>query len=287
MDMLRYQTASANARQWSSDLACRDPPSSKAIRAYSPVHNVKAGTCYPPTLVTTADHDDRVVPSTATSSPPNCSAQSCPNPVMIRIETRAGHGAGKPVWMQIEDIADQFGFVANALKMPAPVEGTAGTRPGDTSRREELAGAKFAGSGKVRRTRVPRPSTPSSTVALPGAGAAASRTMARPRPAAGGARGIARAMERSNTWARSAAGIPTPVSPTSTTRIPGHATAQRSRCPGGRRRDGVVGEIAQRLLEHPGRAARKPQIQKSAPSRCRRRRPMRAALHADLDHLGQ
>ena len=47
-------------------------------------------------------------------------AQGCANPVMIRIETRAGHGAGKPVWMQIEDIADQFGFVANALGVPAP-----------------------------------------------------------------------------------------------------------------------------------------------------------------------
>jgi prolyl oligopeptidase len=122
MDMLRYHVASANARQWSSDLGIsEDPAEFKALRAYSPVHNVKPGACYPPTLVTTADRDDRVVPWHSYKFAAELqSAQSCPNPVMIRIETRAGHGAGKPVWMQIEDIADQFGFVANALGMPAP-----------------------------------------------------------------------------------------------------------------------------------------------------------------------
>jgi prolyl oligopeptidase len=122
MDMLRYHTASANARQWSSDFGLsEDAAEFKALRAYSPVHNVKAGICYPPTLVTTADRDDRVVPwhsyKFAAELQHN---QSCAHPVLIRIETRAGHGAGKPVWMQIEDIADQFGFVANALGMPAP-----------------------------------------------------------------------------------------------------------------------------------------------------------------------
>jgi prolyl oligopeptidase len=122
MDMLRYQTASANARQWSSDLGLsEDPAEFKAIRAYSPVHNVKQGTCYPPTLVTTADRDDRVVPWHSYKFAAELQhAQGCANPVLIRIETRAGHGAGKPVWMQIEDIADQFGFVAKALGMPAP-----------------------------------------------------------------------------------------------------------------------------------------------------------------------
>jgi prolyl oligopeptidase len=122
MDMLRYQTASANARQWSSDFGvAEDPAEFQALRAYSPVHNVKNGLCYPPTLVTTADHDDRVVPWHSYKFAAELQhAQGCANPVMIRIETRAGHGAGKPVWMQIEDIADQFGFVANALGMPAP-----------------------------------------------------------------------------------------------------------------------------------------------------------------------
>jgi len=122
MDMLRYHTASANARQWSSDYGLsEDSAEFKALRAYSPVHNVKAGACYPPTLVTTADRDDRVVPWHSFKFAAELQhAQGCANPVMIRIETRAGHGAGKPVWMQIEDIADQFGFVANALGMPAP-----------------------------------------------------------------------------------------------------------------------------------------------------------------------
>jgi prolyl oligopeptidase len=122
MDMLRYHTASANARQWSSDFGIsEDPAEFKALRAYSPVHNVKAGTCYPPTLITTADRDDRVVPWNSYKFAAEMQRdQACANPVLIRIETRAGHGAGKPVWMQIEDIADQFGFVANALGMPAP-----------------------------------------------------------------------------------------------------------------------------------------------------------------------
>ena len=96
------------------------PREFKALFAYSPVHNVKAA-CYPPTLVTTADRDDRVVPWHSYKFAAELQrAQSCANPVMIRIETRAGHGAGKPVWMQIEDYADQFGFVANALGMAAP-----------------------------------------------------------------------------------------------------------------------------------------------------------------------
>ncbi len=122
MDMLRYQTASANARQWSSDYGLSENADEfKAIRAYSPVHNVKQGACYPPTLITTADHDDRVVPWHSYKFAAEMQrAQGCDQPVMIRIETRAGHGAGKPVWMQIEDIADSFGFVANALGMNAP-----------------------------------------------------------------------------------------------------------------------------------------------------------------------
>jgi prolyl oligopeptidase len=124
MDMLRYQTASANARQWSSDYGLAENAAEfRALRAYSPVHNVKAGACYPPTLVTTADHDDRVVPWHSFKFAAGMQhAQGCDNPVLIRIETRAGHGAGKPVWMQIEDIADEFGFAAHALGVPAPAD---------------------------------------------------------------------------------------------------------------------------------------------------------------------
>jgi len=124
MDMLRYHTASANARQWSTDFGIsEDPAEFKAIYAYSPLHKLKSGVCYPPTLVTTADHDDRVVPWHSFKFAAELQRdQGCEKPVMIRVETRAGHGAGKPVWMQIEDIADQFGFVANALGVPAPAQ---------------------------------------------------------------------------------------------------------------------------------------------------------------------
>jgi prolyl oligopeptidase len=119
LDMLRYQTASANARQWSTDYGLSDNADDfKAQYAYSPLHNIKAGTCFPPTLVTTADRDDRVVPWHSYKFAASLQkAQACSNPVLLRVETRAGHGAGKPVWMQIEDFADQWAFVSQALRM--------------------------------------------------------------------------------------------------------------------------------------------------------------------------
>ena len=93
-----------------------------------PYQNVKKGTCYPPTLITTADHDDRVVPwHSYKFAAALQAAQTCPNPILIRIETRAGHGAGKPVWMQIDDFADQWAFLAKWLGMtqPGPTPGPA------------------------------------------------------------------------------------------------------------------------------------------------------------------
>jgi prolyl oligopeptidase len=132
LDMLRYQTASANARQWSSDFGlAEDPEQFKVLYAYSPLQNVKKGTCYPPTLITTADHDDRVAPwHSYKFAAALQAAQSCPNPILIHIETRAGHGAGKPVWMQIDDFADQWGFLAKWLGMtpPGPTPGTPAAR---------------------------------------------------------------------------------------------------------------------------------------------------------------
>jgi prolyl oligopeptidase len=123
LDMLRYHTASANARQWSSDYGlAEDPEQFRALYAYSPVQNVKKGVCYPPTLITTADHDDRVVPwHSYKFAAALQAAQICPNPILIRVETRAGHGAGKPVWMQIDDFADQWAFLANWLGLAAPI----------------------------------------------------------------------------------------------------------------------------------------------------------------------
>jgi prolyl oligopeptidase len=86
------------------------------LHAYSPLHNLRPGTCYPATLVTTADHDDRVVPGhsfkyTAALQ----AAQACDNPVLIRVETRAGHGAGKPTSKQIEEAADRWAFLVRTL----------------------------------------------------------------------------------------------------------------------------------------------------------------------------
>ena len=120
MDMLRYHTASANAYAWSSDYGTvEDADQFRALRAYSPLHNLEAGRCYPPTLVTTADHDDRVVPWHSFKFAAELQhAQGCANAVLIRIETRAGHGAGKPTWMQVEDWANQWAFLAKALGMP-------------------------------------------------------------------------------------------------------------------------------------------------------------------------
>lgn len=119
LDMLRYHTPCANARQWSSDYGLSENEDEfHALFAYSPYHNVKAGTCYPPTLVTTADHDDRVVPWHSFKFGAELQyAQGCENPVLVRVETRAGHGAGMPTWMRIESIADRWAFLARTFEM--------------------------------------------------------------------------------------------------------------------------------------------------------------------------
>lgn len=118
LDMLRYHTPSANARQWSSDYGLSENEAEfRALLAYSPLHNIR-NICYPPTLVTTAERDDRVVPwHTYKFTAALQEAQTCANPVMLRVETRAGHGAGKPVWMEIEDFADQWAFLVKSLGM--------------------------------------------------------------------------------------------------------------------------------------------------------------------------
>lgn len=118
LDMLRYHTPSANARQWSSDYGLSENEAEfRAQLAYSPLHNARPA-CYPPTLVTTADRDDRVVPwHSYKFAAALQAAQTCDHPVLLRVETRAGHGAGKPVWMQIEDYADQWAFLVKALGM--------------------------------------------------------------------------------------------------------------------------------------------------------------------------
>ena len=118
MDMLRFQKFTIGWA-WTSDYGSSDNAEQfNYLRAYSPLHNIKPGTCYPPTLAFTADHDDRVVPGhTFKFIATLQAAQNCANPVLVRIETKAGHGAGKPTTKQIDEAADRFAFLARALHM--------------------------------------------------------------------------------------------------------------------------------------------------------------------------
>ncbi len=112
LDMLRYHTFTAGAG-WSFDYGTAEDSKEMFdyLLGYSPVHNVKAGVQYPATLITTGDHDDRVVPAHSFKFAAELQEkQSGPNPVLIRIETQAGHGAGTPVSKIIEQYSDIFGF---------------------------------------------------------------------------------------------------------------------------------------------------------------------------------
>ena len=118
MDMLRFQKFTIGWA-WVSDYGSSDNPDEfKALRAYSPLHNIKAGTIYPPTLVTTADHDDRVWPGHSFKFAATLQeAQAGPAPILIRIETKAGHGAGKPTSKIIDELADRWAFLVRVLDM--------------------------------------------------------------------------------------------------------------------------------------------------------------------------
>jgi len=118
MDMLRFHKFTIGWA-WVSDFGSPDNPEEfTAIRAYLPLHNIKPGTRYPATLITTADHDDRVVPAHSFKFAAALqAAQAGPAPVLIRIETRAGHGGGKPVAKQIEEVADIWSFLVRELKI--------------------------------------------------------------------------------------------------------------------------------------------------------------------------
>ncbi len=117
MDMLRFREFTVG-KGWESDYGSVDNPDEfKALLAYSPLQNVKPGVNYPATLVTTADHDDRVYP--AHSFKFTAAMQHAdPNgkPILLRVETRAGHGAGKPTAKLIDEMADIYAFVLNAMK---------------------------------------------------------------------------------------------------------------------------------------------------------------------------
>jgi prolyl oligopeptidase len=118
MDMLRFHKFTIGWA-WVDDYGSSDHPDHfKSLFAYSPLHNIKPGTCFPPTLITTADHDDRVVPAHSFKFAAALqAAQSCDKPILIRIETKAGHGAGKPTTKLIEEFADQWAFLVKELGM--------------------------------------------------------------------------------------------------------------------------------------------------------------------------
>ena len=113
MDMLRYHKFTIGWN-WASDYGTSDDSKEmfEYLKGYSPLHNLKPGISYPATLVTTADHDDRVVP--AHSFKFAATLQEChkgPNPVLIRIDTKAGHGGGKPLAKVLEEQADIYSFI--------------------------------------------------------------------------------------------------------------------------------------------------------------------------------
>ena len=116
MDMLRFDKFGFGT-QWTGEYGHPDNPADfKVIRAYSPLHNIRKGVKYPPVLITTADHDDRVMPGHSLKYAAALQqAQEGPAPILIRIDTRAGHGAGKPTTKVIDEWVDRFSFLAATL----------------------------------------------------------------------------------------------------------------------------------------------------------------------------
>jgi prolyl oligopeptidase len=118
MDMLRFHKFTIGWAWCSEYGSAENEAEFKALYAYSPLHNLKPGTAYPATMITTADHDDRVVPAHSFKFAAALQeAHQGDNPVLIRIETKAGHGAGKPTSKIIEEIADRGSFLAEILKI--------------------------------------------------------------------------------------------------------------------------------------------------------------------------
>jgi prolyl oligopeptidase len=118
MDMLRFHKFTIGWA-WVAEYGSSENAAEFAtLYAYSPLHNLKPGTAYPATLITTADHDDRVVPAHSFKFAAALQAAHSGNaPVLIRIETKAGHGAGKPTAKIIEEAADKWGFLVRVLEV--------------------------------------------------------------------------------------------------------------------------------------------------------------------------
>lgn len=125
LDMLRYHRPNANARGWSSEFGLSENADEfAALYDYSPVHNTHSGTCYPATLVTTAKNDNRVAPWHSYKFTAALQAkQSCHSPILLNVETRAGHGAGTPMWMKIEAAAEKWAFLQKQLQTTKQKQG--------------------------------------------------------------------------------------------------------------------------------------------------------------------
>ncbi|HZU53917.1 MAG TPA: prolyl oligopeptidase family serine peptidase [Holophagaceae bacterium] len=121
MDMLRFHLFTLGWG-WKSDYGSSETKEGfDTLIKYSPLHNIKPGVKYPPTLVTTSDHDDRVVPAHSFKFAATMQAdQAGPAPILIRVETRAGHGAGKPTDKILAEIADEYAFLVKNLDIKLP-----------------------------------------------------------------------------------------------------------------------------------------------------------------------
>jgi prolyl oligopeptidase len=119
LDMLRYQKFTIGWA-WAADYGSSDEADAFAyLRAYSPLHNLRPGTAYPATLIVTADHDDRVFPAHSFKFAAALqAAQGGTAPVLIRIEAKAGHGAGRPTGKLIAEATDRFAFLVKVLDVP-------------------------------------------------------------------------------------------------------------------------------------------------------------------------
>jgi prolyl oligopeptidase len=122
LDMMRFRDFTVG-KAWESEYGSVDNPEEfKAMLAYSPLQNVKAGVNYPSTLIMTGDHDDRVFPAHSfkfAAAMQHADPQG--NPILLRVALRAGHGSGKPTSKQIEEITDIYAFIEHAMGLPDPM----------------------------------------------------------------------------------------------------------------------------------------------------------------------
>jgi prolyl oligopeptidase len=118
LDMLRFHKYTIGWA-WTTEYGCADKPEQFAwLIKYSPLHNIKPATSYPATLLMTGDHDDRVVPAHSYKFAAALqAAQAGPNPILLHVDTKAGHGAGKPTTKRIDEAAIRLAFFAKELDL--------------------------------------------------------------------------------------------------------------------------------------------------------------------------